>query len=222
MNLTQMISAVSALAGDESQVQFTPTQITQYINWGIDEIARRLENLQKQVTFTTLDSVDTVGGVALPLDFDQELFVFWNEIPLSRMDYGHYYADWQGQTDNGNATYYTVTGLNSVVNARRMVFYPYQAMGRTGISVRVIYQCFSPDLVLTTDTPALPEITHEVIVLYALSRCKLQENDYSGYTMVNKDVDARLMQLSTLMDEANGFSYPVVRSEHQTMARSDG
>ena len=36
MNLTQMINAVSALAGDESQVQFTPAQITMYLNWGID------------------------------------------------------------------------------------------------------------------------------------------------------------------------------------------
>jgi hypothetical protein len=221
MNLTQMITSVSALAGDESQVQFTPAQITQYINWGIDEISRRLENLQKQVTFTTLDSVDTVGGVAMPADFDQELHVFWNEIPLTRMDYADYYSGWSGQTDSGNAAFYSVTGYNSVSLARRMVFYPYQAMGRTGVFVRVIYQYLSPDLVVSTDTPVLPEITHEVVVLYALARCKMQENDYQGYQMINKDVDYKIMQLSSMMDEANGFSYPVVRSESGTVSRTD-
>ena len=178
-----------------------------------------MENLQKQVTFTTLDSVDNVGGVALPADFDQELHVFWNEIPLSRMDYAHYYSGWSGQTDSSNATYYTVTGYGS--SGRRMLFYPYQAMGRTGVNVRIIYQYLSTDMVLSSDTPALPDITHEVVVLYALARCKLQENDYQGYQTINRDVDGRLMQLSSLMDEADGFSYPTIRSETEAVSRSD-
>jgi hypothetical protein len=221
MNLTQMITSVSALAGDESQVQFTPAQITQYLNWAIGEISRRLESLQKQTTFTTLDSIDNVGGVALPADFKQELFVFWNEIPLTRFDYGHYYADWSGQTGGSNPTHYTVTGWNSVALARRMVFYPYQTMGRTGVSIRVVYQYLSPDLALATDTPALPEITHEVLVLYALARCKLQENDYAAYSLIKKDVDFKLMELTSLMDEADGFSYPTIRSDAYAVGRTD-
>src|SRR4029077_21175664 len=107
--------------------------------------------------------------------------------------------------------YYTLTGYNALASGRRMVFYPYQPMGRTGVNVRVIYQCSSPDLVASTDAPVLPDITHEVICLYALARCKLQENDYGGYSLINKDIDFRMMQLSTMMDEASGFSYPVVR-----------
>jgi hypothetical protein len=221
MNLTQMQTSVAALAGDESNVQFTLTQIAQYLNWGTDEIERRLEILQKQQIFTVLDSVDNVGGVALPADFDQELHVFWNEIPLSRIDYADYYSDWTGQTANDNASYYSVTGWNSVATARRMVFYPYQPMGRTGISVRVIYQCISADLVGPTDIPLLPEVTHEVIVLYALARCKLQENDYAGYTMINKDIENRLLMLATLTDEASAFSYPTVRSEVGSVVGSD-
>ena len=63
---------------------------------------------------------------------------------------------------------------------------------------------FTSVIVLTfvapTDTPVLPDITHECIVLYALSRCKLQENDYGGFSLISKDVDFRLMQLSTMMD----------------------
>lgn len=222
MNLTQMIASVSGLAGDESNVQFTPAQITQYLNWGVDEVSRRLEILQKSVSFTNLDSVGAVGGVAMPADFDQELHVLWNEIPLTRMDYAHYYSDWTGQTDNGNPSYYTLTGYDATVNARRMVFYPYQAMGRTGVSVRVLYQCLSPDLVSGNDTPILPEITHEVICLYALARCKLQENDYSAYGLINRDVHSRLMELSTLMEEADNFSYSVVRSDSVPMLGSDG
>jgi hypothetical protein len=221
MNLTQMMTSVSALAGDESQVQFLPAQVTQYLNWAVIEVSRRLESLQKQVSFTTLDTGETVGGVALPADFDQELFVFWNEIPLTRIDYGHYYADWYGQTDSANPTHYTVSGYSSVSNARRMLFYPYQAMGRTGVNVRLVYQCISPALVAPTDTPVLPEVTHETLVLYALARCKLQENDYQAYTLIKKDADYKLMELTSMLDDADGFSYPVVRSEHSTVGRSD-
>lgn len=221
MNLTQMITSVSALAGDESNVQFTTTQITVYLNWAIDEISRKLEHHQKQVTFTVLDTgIEGVGGVAMPADFKQELHVFWNEIPLTRMNYGDYYKDWSGQTDSGNATFYSVSGFGST-GARRVVFYPYQTMGRTGVNVRVIYTSQPVDLVATTDVPPLPPQCDEVICLYALARCKMQENDFQGYKLIKQDVDYKIMELTSLMDEADGFSYPVVRSDVNYVVRSD-
>jgi len=226
MNLLEMQTMVSALAGDESKVQFTDAQITQYLNWATGEIGRRLEILQKTVAFTALDATDVLGGVVMPADFDQELHVFWNGIPLSRTDFADYYSDYTGSASNENATYYTlqnyaIPASPTAGSTRRMLFYPYQPPGRTGLNINVMYQSLPTALAGPTDVCNLPAICHEVVCLYALSRCKLQENDYTAYQMIAKDVYNKLMELSTLMDESNAFSYPVVRSETGSVSRSD-
>jgi hypothetical protein len=95
-----------------------------------------------------------------------------------------------------------------------MVFWPYQSPGRTGLDIDLIYSSQPPDLVSGTDTPVLPDICHEAMVLYALAKCKLQENDYAAFKLIMQDYTQRMMELSTYITEADGFSYPVIRSSN--------
>lgn len=213
MNLTSMTAFVSALAGDESNVQFTTAQIAQYLNWAQKEMCRRLEFFQKTSTVTSLDSghIDGQGGAILPTDFDQELHVFWNGFKLARVDYASFYNSIGGGVGSDTPTYYAIQDFNSTP-ARRMVFWPYQSPGRTGIDLDLIYQSQPPDLVAGTDIPVLPDICHEAMCLYALAKCKLQENDYAAYKLIQGDYLSRILELSSYVTEADGFSYPVVRS----------
>lgn len=218
MNLTNLQTMVSALAGDESNVQFTLAQITQYLNWAQKEMCRRLEFFQKTTTIVGLDSgaVDGQGGAILPADFDQELHVFWNGVKLGRADYANFYNSLGGGVGSDNATYYTLQDYNATP-ARRMLFWPYQAPGRTGLDIDLIYQSQPPDLVSGSDVPVLPDVCHETMVLYALAKCKLQENDYNAYKLINGDYAMRMMELSSYVTETDGFSYPVVRSSNDTV-----
>lgn len=213
MDLAGMQAYVSALAGDESNVQFSATQIYQYLSWGQQEICRRLELCQEPVSFTALDA-GAPGGVALPSDFSQELHVFWGGSRLSRMDYASFYNDYAGTTSTDNAAAYTVGGYSAVapVGVRKMLFWPYQTASRTGLNIEVIYTSVPNDITIANGI-VLPTVCHEALCLYALARCKLQENDYPAYQLINKDVYAKLLEMTSLMNEADGFSYPVIRSE---------
>lgn len=213
MNLNSLITMTSALAGDESNVQFATPQITQYLNWAQKEMCRKLEFFQKTSTITTLDtgSVDNQGGAILPTDFDQELHVFWNGLRLGRVEYASFYNSLGGGVGSDTPSYYSIQDFNATP-ARRMLFWPYQTPGRTGLDIDLIYQSQPPDLALPADVPVLPDVCHEAMVLYALAKCKLQENDYAAYKLINGDYGARMMELSTFVSEADGFSYPTVRS----------
>jgi hypothetical protein len=222
MNLTSLQTFVSALAGDESNVQFTTAQITQYLNWAQKEMCRRLEYFQKTATITTLDTgvVDNQGGAVLPADFDQELHVFWNGSKISKTSYADFYGQLGGGVGTSNPTYYAIQDFNSTP-ARRMVFWPYQSPGRTGIDLDLIYTAQPPDLVAGVDIPVLPDACHEAMCLYALAKCKLQENDYQAYKLVQGDYLAKIMELSSFVTEADGFSYPIVRSSYEQIESMD-
>lgn len=222
MNLTSLQTFVSALAGDESNVQFTTAQITQYLNWAQKEMCRRLELFQKTSTITTLDSgaVDGQGGAILPADFVQELHVFWNGIKLSKSSYADFFNSLGGSVGSDNAAYYAIQDLNATP-ARRMLFWPYQTAGRVGLDIDVIYTAQPPDLVAGGDVPVLPEVCHETMCLYALAKCKLQENDYNAYKMISGDYLTRMLELTSLVTEADGFSYPIVRSSNDTVWAMD-
>lgn len=215
MNLGSMTTMVSALAGDESNVQFSTAQITQYLNWAQKEMCRKLEFFQKTSTITALDSgyVDGQGGAILPTDFDQELHVLWNGSRIAKIAYASFYNDLGGGLGSDTPTYYSIQDYNATP-ARRMLFWPYQSPGRTGIDLDIIYQSQPPDLTAPADLPVLPDVCHEAMCLYALAKCKLQENDYNAYKLIHGDFGARMMELSTFVTEADGFSYPVVRSSN--------
>jgi hypothetical protein len=215
MNLTSLQQFVSALAGDESNVQFTSAQITQYLNWAQKEMCRRLEFFQKTSTITTLDTgnVDGQGGATLPADFAQELHVFWNGSKIARTAYASFYSSLGGGVGTENPTYYTIQDYNATP-IQRMVFWPYQNQGRTGLDIDLIYTAQPPDLVAGTDIPVLPDICHEALCLYALAKCKLQENDYAAYKLIHGDYLSRILELSSFVTEADGFSYPVVRTSN--------
>lgn len=214
MNLLDMRTAVAGLAGDESFAQFTAVQIDMYINWGQGEVARRLELLQQVQTATSLDSGSLSGGLAMSVDFDQELFVLWANQRLTRMDYATYLNGFDGVLSTDAAAYYTLQNTSQATGLRRMLFFPYQTLGRTGLNITVVYQGAPITLVGTTDVCMLPVPCHEAVVLYALARCKLQENDMQGYQMIMRDFDTRCMQLSTLNEESDAFSYAVVRADY--------
>jgi hypothetical protein len=90
-------------------------------------------------------------------------------------------------------------------------------MARTGLDIDVIYTSQPPDLVAGADVPVLPDICHEAMCLYALAKCKLQENDYAAYKMISQDYNMRMMELSSAITEADGFSYPIIRSSSENM-----
>lgn len=217
MNFLQMRTACAALTGDETFSQFTAAQVNVYLNWGQQEVARRLELLQQVQVATALDSGTLSGGLVLSINFDQEMFVLWSNFKLTRMDYASYLEGFSpGQLGADQPSYYTIQNADSTTGLRRMLFFPYQNFARTGLSIQVVYQGLPADMSIDGDNCFLPLPCHEVVVLYAVARCKMQENDMQGYQMVMRDVDMRCMSLATLVEESDAFSYSVIRSDYDT------
>lgn len=216
MMLSELRTAVQSLVGDLDGILFTTADIDRYLNWAQAEICRRSRVIQKQVTgLQTLTSFDTYGGLLLPTDFLIEKEVYYGSplVRLGRIAYDTYYIDQPTTTPStATPTVYTVTDYltGSQNNQRHMLFYPYMTPGLTNQNVRVSYIAKPAALVVTTDVPNLPDQWHELIVLMAVRRCKVQEDDWQAAGNLQQEIERYYKELlSELQGDSALVSYQI-------------
>jgi hypothetical protein len=218
MLLSEMRTAVADMAGDQDNTQFSTAQIDRYINWAQTEIAVRYDIYEKVATITTLDSTDLIGAALLPADFVRVANVFWNGTKLAAMQPGNLYnaGDVVG-TGVITPDYYVIENYRTG-NQRRMSFYPYVTPGlTTGFTIKLFYVARPADLTLVGDISPLPLDIHETICEYAVTRCKMQENDLAGAKFFMDLVREHLAYLGFNMSVANADSYAEVRADAESL-----
>lgn len=186
MNFGDMVLTVQQLIGDETDSQFKSAQIKRFLNMGQRYLAAELECIEK--TYTNAGSLGTYGNIGtfpLPTDFIRARYVNVNGYSLEFLqNYPTNELPIQNAQASTVPTHYYI--LNASNGAKQMAFYP-SLPGGTAATLTMHYTGYPADMVNNADISALPETGHELIVMYALARCKLQENDYEGYQFIMRN-----------------------------------
>lgn len=226
MNFLEMQQHVAQLVGDEDYVQFKQAQIKRYINMGLRYVASQMEALQTTVGSAVLDAVvNRPGGLILSTAFQRvvEVRVGTTGTPIPQIDWAEVYQLPLNGTipDTGDPTAYYITNLIQVVAgppsvwSRRLEFYPSQPQGKN-LQVMITYIGVPSDLTGDSDTPHIPEPYHEMICLYALARCKIQETDYEGARFVMNDVESRLLEARYEIGPSTATQFGMIRNVAET------
>jgi hypothetical protein len=214
-DLTTLLTTVREFAGDLSSAQFTDAQITRYINFALGEIARQTNFVKATTTFAALDgnTIDGVGGVAVPADFLQEIEVRWNGIRLNRLRYDEFFLrDEAVVLTTDPPQYYTITPMNLAASGRRIIFYPYQGLTQAA-AIFMAYIGKPTALVAGGDVPKLPEVLHDAVAYYATSRVKAAEGDIEGARYFKSEYAQIISEWSSQVYEAGYNENPQVRED---------
>jgi hypothetical protein len=204
--LLEMRTGVQSLSGDLSGVLFTNTDVNRYINQGVNEIVKRTRCLQKAtvVSNATLISGDVYGGVLLPADFVIELDVYYGTVAapvrLMRMNLAQFNAD-TVQTGGGTPTMYSIGNYDATTGQRVMYFYPWMTPGLVNQSYIIRYVPDPPLLVGDSDVVPTPQMLDEVLMFFALRRCKIQENDFQSASALQGEIDQKLNEFQYFMND---------------------
>lgn len=223
----EMVAAVRELVGDNDATQFSTTQITFYLNWGLDQIAVELGLNQKETTFAALAGSGLVGGVDLPNDFVREVQVRWNGRRLQRIKWRDLYPQ-QGTialpTGAGTEpTHYAVAPFTTALGVpgiRRLAFYPYQALTQAA-TINLQYVSRVAYLNLDSDQCQLPVELHELVVLYGVRYVKMAEGDQEAARFISGDIQRRLTFARDLMTDNDVYTNPEVGGDGEAVYSYD-
>lgn len=212
MNFVDMSTTVQQLIGDETESQFKLAQIRRYLNMGQRYASSELECIEKEYTNSgNLATYGNIGTFPLPSDFIRARTVILNNNALSYLqNFPRNELPLQAGQSGTVATHYYI--LNAASVGKQMAFYP-SLPGGQAVSLTLLYTAYAADMVNPTDISALPETTHELIIMYALARCKLQENDYEGYQFIMRN-EVR----DRLPDIVHGVGLSAAADEFSTMS----
>jgi hypothetical protein len=213
MTKDEMVLAVQEMIGDTNSVYATSSTVLRYLNWAQKQIAEKTECLQKKVTITSLDAD---GGALLPVDFFRPIVVKWagqnlyevfqDQIRISGMV--------DAPQSNTQAVGYCVFPYfqtSATVRNPRMEFYPQQTGSQTGLNIEVWYTAYPTDLSGGTDVSGLPEFMHEIAVMYAVRKFKLQEDDYQAARELQTEIDRMMSEAMFLVHAGSYTSFSSVR-----------
>lgn len=224
MTLVSDIKAgVKSYTGDLQSILFTDADMLRYINAGVTEFARKTRCLRSSVTSSdaTLNSTDLYGGVVLPSTFLVELDVYWGSpaARLARLPMS-IFSQTEQQTTTGQPSAYVIGGYTAGSANQRVLYpYPWMTPGATGQSYRVNYVYLPPASTADSDTIPLPSTLDEALTLYAVRRCKIQEDDYQSAAMLKNEIDDTLVRFMAELSD-HGDLEPFQIQDETTQAYS--
>jgi hypothetical protein len=208
-------TGVRSYTGDLDGVLFTDADILRYINAGIGEIVKRTRCLQTAtiVTGATLIATDMYGGVQLPADFLIELDVYYGPVAsatrLGRLNFNKFASD-TIETGTGAPTMYAI-GNYDATGRRILYFYPWMTPGLTNQSYIVRYIPAPVKLTVDGDTVPTPGGLDEVLTMYAVRRCKIQESDFQAAQFLQGEIDQKVNEFTSFLNdhgELSNFQLP--------------
>lgn len=210
MNVSDILVRVKRNFGDESGVQITDADIIRWINDGQRQIVLMNEGLLENRA--TSDSVAGQNEYSLPADIlvlkhiqfkDQGQDSYFNVKPLNLNDFNAYIDGWDGTTfQRGTPTVYTVF-------AGKILFFPTPDTAQTA-AIKVYYNRKPVVVVLTTDTPDLPELYHEALVKHCLTMAYQLDEDWDAAQLKVQDRDSDISLLRGRDDWKQQGTYPLI------------
>jgi hypothetical protein len=207
VQVTDIITRVQRIFGDEEEVQISVQDILSWISDGQMEIARQTEILTKDVKFD-FDPA-TFAGALLPADFILEKRVTWtdssgNETPLGKttldmLDQGRINSK---DTSTNPVSYYLWAG--------KVHLYPHPTTV-IAQALRLWYVCAPQPTVQISDQLQIPQHMHEDVVRYALMRARELNEDPADADRIGANLTNRLVQSRAEANNPYKDQYPVVR-----------
>jgi len=198
--VTDIYNAVSSMCGDLHFVMFSKADILRYLNWGTQELSREMKITSAIVNVgISLTQFDIVGAISMPPEFIVENYVYagLSNGQLTRLKRIPETDFWtptitpvQAQPTGYIVTDYNTTAGSTGTQRRCILPYPAYPPNAT-LFYRVEYQ--TRPALYTGDLEILqtPTLLDEAIILYCVSRCKLQENDFQAAQAFKSEYNER-------------------------------
>lgn len=175
MEFSEMLAEVYARLGEQAGF-YTDTNIKQWLNDGMDDIALELEPKVTSATITTTNATteytlpENLISIKTVLYYDSANLL-WREmtettyLELFRQD-----ASWESRTVDLIPThwYWRPEGIIGV--------FPQPVTGTTD-GLRIIYTCRPDEMTADDDTTTMPDYLDRAVVLYAVFRARLKDRD---------------------------------------------
>lgn len=209
MNVAEIQTYIKRQFGDESGVQVTDTDIIRWINSAQKQIVLQNESLlDKTATTTTVVGQQTYD---LPVDLLKLTSISYRistTTPYYRLKgyslavFNERIDGWDGTTETGNPNCYTIS-------ENKIILFPIPSAAV--ISGLKIYYCRKPvAVVLTTDTPELPELYHDTIIKFCLQQAYEVDEDWDAVGNKAQEFDVELKLLRGKDDWKVQEHYPVI------------
>lgn len=181
MTLTTLVSTVQSMMGDISGVQYPTSVVTNYLNLGLMEVARKTEYLIKSLAITSINSDLTY---TLPADFLQVYRVLWDDQPIWPNNPAFVKAD-TGVVGTPFSYY--------PFGSKYLKFYPAPS-SNTGLDITLEYLYKPTAFASGSDVSGLPDHMDAQLIDYAVARCKFVEEDLQGYSTMKQSFEESIAQ----------------------------
>lgn len=205
MNLGSVIRRTQRLFGDDNEVQIQVTDIIDWVNEAISNIARETEFASD---FATVQYTPTMQGTPLAVNFFREKRVTFNDTPLQKTE----------------LTELDQTGINNADPASQPShFYLWQNalwMYPTPASTGTVNFWFItiPADVSDPDTELpIPPPYHVDVVRFCLARARELDEDYSAANQLYGEVTANMGRARDEQQNRGNSTFPVVRDDPADM-----
>jgi hypothetical protein len=197
-----MIETVQKLFGDTSEAQIDRPFILSQLNLGQIEVARQTKVLAARAEAALAAGVDSYD---VPDDFIQIESVkvdgvVVTPIPRSTLDLFDPARDAIG---SGTPFSYHVRG-------RTIFLFPKPSSSVTN-ALDIWYIKKPSELVTDDDVCNLPETMHNAVILFALEKCKVLDEEFAQAQVIRADFNNQLVAAKDEAYDTNAESYPSVR-----------
>lgn len=188
MKVSDIITRVQRTFGDEAGVQLTTDDIIRFINDGVREILYKNESLLQKTT--TANSVANQKNYSLPTDILILRGITWKDTGQSSYhalkglrlnEFNEYIDGWDG-TDYGSSV-----PLVYMIFEDLITVFPTPSVS-TAAAMKLYYQRSPVDVALSSDTPDIPSIYHEILVKYCLQQAYEMDEDVEAVALKQKDI----------------------------------
>lgn len=188
MLVSDIITRVQRIFGDEAGVQLTTDDIIRFINDGVREIVYKNESLLQKTS--TANSVANQQEYTLPVDLLILRGVTWKDTGessyhrlkgLTLNEFNEYIDGWDGG-DFGSGV-----PLVYMIFEDKIKFFPTPSAS-TAAAMKIYYQRSPVSVATSVDTPDIPSIYHEVLVKYCLQQAYKMDEDVEAVALEQKDI----------------------------------
>lgn len=188
MKVSDITTRVQRTFGDEAGVQLTTDDILRFINDGVREILYKNESLLQKTA--TANSVANQNDYVIPTDILILRGITWKDSGessyhrlkgLTLNDFNEYMDGWDG-SDYGPG----IPVVYMIFESQITVF-PTPAVS-TVAAMKLYYQRSPVDVALSSDTPDIPSIYHEILVNYCLKQAYEMDEDVEAVALKGKEV----------------------------------
>jgi hypothetical protein len=188
MLVSDITTRVQRIFGDEAGVQLTTEDILRFINDGVREILYKNESLLQKTATTA--SIANQQDYALPSDVLILRGISWKDTGetsyhklkgMTLNDFNEYIDGWDGND------YGTGVPVVYMIFENLITLFPTPAVS-TAAAMKLYYQRTPVDSLLTSDTPDIPSIYHELLVTYCLKQAYEMDEDAEAVALKGKEL----------------------------------